>query len=489
MTTAATDADLRDFDTLFIAGEQRPAHSRGRIIAINATTEEAIGSVPHADETDVDAAVAAARSAFDDPTGWSRWEPARRAEALCRLADELEARAERTIRAVSSQNGMPRIVGQQSEAVAPAGLLRYYAALAPSLPTEEQRPGLAGGTTHITREPIGVVAAIVPWNYPQSLTFFKLAPALAAGCTIVLKPAPETVLDAYILAEAITAAGLPSGVINIVPAGREIGQYLIEHRGIDKVAFTGSTAAGRGIAETCGRLLRPVTLELGGKSAAIVLDDADLVSNMQNLFAATLLNNGRPATSAPASSRHAARYEEVVQTVAGLASALTVGDPLDGATQIGPMASARQRDRVESYIAKGKGDGARLVAGGGRPKAQERGWFVEPTVFADVDNNSTIAQEEIFGPVLSIIGYGDVDEAVAIANDSDYGLGGSVWTEDPQRALEVARRVQTGSIGINGYSLDLGSPFGGVKASGLGRELGPEGLAAYQSLKSIYFLP
>ncbi len=478
--------DFQDFDTLFIADAQRPAHSGQRIVVINAATEERIGSVPDADEADVDAAVAAARGAFDDPTGWPRWEPARRGEVLNRLADELEARSERTIRAVSSQNGMPRIVALQSEAVAPAGLLRYYAALAPSLPVEEVRAGLAGGTTHVRREPIGVVAAIVPWNYPQSLTFFKVAPALAAGCTVVLKPAPETVLDAYILAEAIVAAGLPPGVLNIVPAGREVGQYLVEHRGVDKVAFTGSTAAGRGIAETCGRLLRPVTLELGGKSAAIVLDDADLQSNLVNLFGATMANNGQTCYLGTRVLAPRSRYEEVVATVAGLASSLTVGDPLAETTQIGPMASARQRDRVESYIAKGKGDGARLVAGGGRPEGLDKGWYVEPTVFADVDNGATIAQEEIFGPVLAVIGYTDIDDAVRLANDSDYGLGGSVWTEDQERGLEVARRVQTGSIGVNGYSLDLGSPFGGVKASGIGRELGPEGLAAYQSLKSIY---
>jgi aldehyde dehydrogenase (NAD+) len=290
-----------------------------------------------------------------------------------------------------------------------------------------------------------------------------------------------------VLAEALEAAALPPGVVNIVPAGREVGAYLVEHPGVDKVAFTGSTAAGRAIAETCGRLLRPVTLELGGKSAAIVLDDADLQTNVVNLFAACMLNQGQTCYLGTRVLAPRSRYEEVVATVAGLAGALAVGDPLDPATQIGPLATARQRDRVESYIAKGASDGARLVVGGGRPAGLATGWYVEPTVFADVDNKSTIAQEEIFGPVLAVIPYGGVDEAVAIANDSAYGLGGSVWTEDRERGLEVARRVQTGSIGINGYSLDIGAPFGGVKASGIGRELGPEGLAAYQALKSIYF--
>jgi aldehyde dehydrogenase (NAD+) len=478
---------VQEFETLFLDGQLRPAHSSARITVTSASTEQTIGRVPDADETDVDAAVAAARVAFDDPDGWAQWEPARRAEALLRLATELEARSDRTVAAVSSQNGMPVAIGAMSEATAPAGLLRYYAGLVTAQPVEEIRAGIAGGTTHVRRDPIGVVAAIVPWNYPQSLTFFKLAPALAAGCTVVLKPAPETVLDTYVLAEALEAAALPPGVVNIVPAGREVGAYLVEHPGVDKVAFTGSTAAGRAIAETCGRLLRPVTLELGGKSAAIVLDDADLQTNVVNLFAACMLNQGQTCYLGTRVLAPRSRYEEVVATVAGLAGALAVGDPLDPATQIGPLATARQRDRVESYIAKGASDGARLVVGGGRPAGLATGWYVEPTVFADVDNKSTIAQEEIFGPVLAVIPYGGVDEAVAIANDSAYGLGGSVWTEDRERGLEVARRVQTGSIGINGYSLDIGAPFGGVKASGIGRELGPEGLAAYQALKSIYF--
>jgi aldehyde dehydrogenase (NAD+) len=296
------------------------------------------------------------------------------------------------------------------------------------------------------------------------------------------------VLDAFLLAEAIEAAGLPGGVINIVPGGRELGAYLVEHRDVDKVAFTGSTAAGRRVAEACGRLLRPVTLELGGKSAAIILEDADLdLGKIGNdLFAATLVNNGQTCYLGTRVLAPRSRYTEVVDTLAAFASSLAVGDALDPTTQIGPMASQRHRDRVEGYIAKGASDGARLVTGGGRPDGLDRGWFVEPTVFAEVDNAATIAQEEIFGPVLSVIAYSDEDDAVRIANDSDYGLGGTVWTSDPERGKAVARRVRTGTIGINRYLPDPGAPFGGVKASGIGRELGPGAISAYQQLKSIY---
>jgi aldehyde dehydrogenase (NAD+) len=332
------------------------------------------------------------------------------------------------------------------------------------------------------------VGAIVPWNYPQTLASFKYAPALAAGCTVVLKPSPETVLDSYLFADAVLAAGLPPGVINIVPGGRELGAYLVQHPDVDKVAFTGSTAAGRQIAEVCGRLLRPVSLELGGKSAGIILDDADLdLAKIGNdLFAATLVNNGQTCYASTRILAPRSRYDEVVDTIAAFASSLPVGDALDPGTLIGPLVSEAQRERVERYIAKGSSDGARLVTGGGRPAGLDAGWFVQPTVFADVDNSSVIAQEEIFGPVLSIIAYTDVDEAIAIANDSDYGLGGSVWTTDSQRAREVYRRVRTGAMGINSFLPDPAGPWGGVKNSGIGRELGPGAVAAYQQAKTIY---
>ena len=305
---------------------------------------------------------------------------------------------------------------------------------------------------------------------------------------MVIKPSPETVLDAYLLAEAIEAAGLPAGVVNIVPGGRETGAYLVSHPQVDKVAFTGSTAAGKNIGEVCGRLLRPATLELGGKSAAIVLDDADLDLGKigEGLFTSTLLNNGQTCFLGTRILAPQSRYDEVVEAFTEFAGSLNVGPAQSSETQIGPMATARQRERVESYISQGKGAGAQITVGGGRPRGLDEGFFVEPTVFANVDNNAVISQEEIFGPVLSVISYQDEDQAVQIANDSEYGLGGTVWTADPERGAALTRRVQTGTIGINRYIPDPAAPFGGVKNSGLGRELGPEGLAAYQQTQTIY---
>jgi acyl-CoA reductase-like NAD-dependent aldehyde dehydrogenase len=475
-----------DSDKLFIGGGWVGPRGSERITAIAASTEEPIGSVPEGTDADIDAAVAAARAAFDDPSGWSSWSAEERAQAMERLASGMESRGEEIARRVSMQNGMPISLAMQIEAVFPAVLARYYAGLIRLTPLEEDRAGLLGGTIHVLRKPVGVVGAIVPWNYPQALAMFKLAPSLAAGCTVVIKPSPETTLDSLLLADAVAEAGLPPGVVNIVPADREVGAYLVEHPDVDKIAFTGSSASGRLIARRCGELLRPVTLELGGKSAAIVLDDADLEGTTEALFGATLLNNGQTCVNCTRVLAPRSRYDEVLGVFSGLAGTLVVGDSLDPSTQIGPVASARQRDRVEGYIAKGRAEGGRVVVGGGRPSDQERGWFVEPTIFADVDNSATIAREEIFGPVLAVIPYDGVDDAVAIANDSEFGLGGSVWSRDVERANEVAKRVQTGSIGINHYMLDPAAPFGGVKASGLGRELGPEGLTAYLQLQSVY---
>jgi aldehyde dehydrogenase (NAD+) len=474
---------------LFIGGEWIKPQGSERISVVAASTEEPVGSVPNGTNADIDAAVKAARAAFDDPSGWSSWSSDDRAQALERLAAALAGRGEEIAHRVSLQNGMPISLALQVEAVFPAVLAQYYAGLIRQTAPQEDRQGLLGGTIHVLRKPVGVVGAIVPWNYPQTLAMFKLAPLLAAGCTVVMKPSPETVLDSLLLAEAIAEAGLPAGVVNIVPAGREVGAYLVEHPGVDKVAFTGSSAAGRSIARRCGELLRPVTLELGGKSAAIVLDDADLAGNTEALFAATLMNNGQTCNIGTRVLAPRSRYDDVLDVFTGLADTVVVGDSLDPATQVGPLASARQRERVEGYIEKGRAEGARVVAGGGRPPELDRGWFVQPTIFADVDNRSTIAREEIFGPVLSVIAYDGVDDAVAIANDSEFGLGGSVWSRDAERAQDVAKRVQTGSIGINHYMLDPAAPFGGVKASGIGRELGPEGLAAYFQLQSIYEAP
>jgi aldehyde dehydrogenase (NAD+) len=474
-----------EYGHLYIDGQWAAPASAERIRVTEAATEEHLGSVPAGTERDIDAAVGAARKAFDDPEGWATWSSARRGDVLERFATALEARGAETARRVSVQNGMPLWLAQNFEAGFPALLLRYYAGLVEA-GQEEVRAGMLGKKALIQREPIGVVAAIVPWNVPQAISFLKLGPALAAGNTVVLKPAPETVLDAFLMAEAALEAGLPPGVLNVVPAGREVGAYLVGHPGVDKVSFTGSTAAGRAIAETCGRLLRPVTLELGGKSAAIILDDADLTASLEPFFGTTLLNNGQICWLCTRVLAPRSRYDAVVETITALAQSLTIGDPLDPATKIGPLVSERQRDRVESYIAKGKADGGRITAGGRRPEGFDRGWFVEPTIFAGVDPKATIAQEEIFGPVLAVIPYADEHEAVAIANDSEYGLGGSVWTADPERGASFARKVRTGTIGVNGYVNDPFAPFGGVKASGMGRELGPEGLQPFQLLKTIY---
>jgi betaine-aldehyde dehydrogenase len=331
---------------------------------------------------------------------------------------------------------------------------------------------------------VGVVAAVVPWNVPQFVTMTKVAPALLAGCTIVLKPAPETPLDAYLLAEMAQEAGIPPGVLNIVAAGREVGEHLVSHRGVDKVAFTGSTAAGRRIAAICGEQLKRVSLELGGKSAAIFLDDADLQASMGMLAIASLMNNGQACVAQTRILASRNRYEEVVEAVAAMVTSQPVGDPADPATGIGPLVAKRQQERVEGYIKIGMDEGAKVVVGGlDRPR--DRGWYVAPTVFAGVSNDMRIAREEIFGPVLAVIPYEDEADAVRIANDSDYGLAGTVWTADTEHGMDVARQVRTGTYGINCYMLGSNTPFGGYKASGIGRELGPEGLGGYLEYKSI----
>jgi len=358
--------------------------------------------------------------------------------------------------------------------------------VAKAYPWEATRQGVLGSDVIVRREPVGVVAAIVPWNVPQFVTMSKLAPALLTGCTMVLKPAPETPLDAYLMAEILEEAGVPAGVVNIVPAGREAGEHLVRHAGVDKVAFTGSTAAGRRIASICGEQLKRCSLELGGKSAAIILDDADLASTMEGLKFASLMNNGQACVAQTRILASRNRYDEVVDALAGLVDGLKVGDPTDPTTDVGPLVAERQQERVEKYIALGQEEGARVVVGGnGRPAGFDRGWYVRPTVFADATNDMRIAQEEIFGPVLTVIPFDGVDDAVRIANDSEYGLAGSVWTGDVATGLDVARRVRTGTYGVNQYTMDFVAPFGGYKASGVGREFGREGMDHYTEIKSI----
>ncbi len=475
-----------DRDAFFIGNEWvKPSSSRTFEI-VGASTGEVIARVPEAENADIDAAVAAARYAFDH-SGWPQRTPAERAAVMQRFMGALASRGEQIAQAVSLQNGMPISLSLQLEAQFPLGLLHYYSGLAEVSADPDRRPSQMGKETLVERSAIGVAAAIVPWNFPVTLAMSKIAPAMVAGCTMVIKPSPGTVLDSYVVAEAALEAGVPPGVLNWVAADRDVGAYLVSHPGVDKVAFTGSTGAGRKIAATCGEMLRPVTLELGGKSAAILLDDTDLNAFLPAVPMVSMLNNGQTCYNATRILAPRSRYGEVVDGLASLMASLKVGDAMSPETQVGPMASSAHRDRVEGYIARGKSE-AKLVAGGGRPKDTNRGWFVEPTLFADVDNSATIAQEEIFGPVLSVIAYSDDADAVRIANDSPFGLGGSVWSGDGDRALDVARKVRSGTVGINGYMPSLGAPFGGIKASGMGREFGPEAIGAYQETKSIYVM-
>jgi aldehyde dehydrogenase (NAD+) len=476
--------DVLEREELFVGGRMAPPATGAKIEVISPHTEQVIGRVPAGAPADMDAAVAAARAAFDSGP-WPRMALKERLEVLTRLSEALKAKADDIARLVSRENGSPYSWSILAQAWAPIMALDCFVGLAADFPFEQSRPGLLGPVL-VRGEPAGVVAAIVPWNVPLFVTMSKFAPAMIAGCTMVLKPAPETPLDAYLLAELATEAGLPEGVLSVVPADREVGAYLVEHRGIDKVAFTGSVAAGKQIMAACANNLTRVTLELGGKSAAILLPDADLDAAIPGLLPNAYMNNGQACVAQTRVLAPQDRYGEVVDRLAAAAAALKVGDPLDPATEVGPLVSARQRERVEGYIRTGEAEGARVVAGGGRPAGQPTGWYVEPTLLADVHNGMRVAREEIFGPVVCVIPYADPDEAVRIANDSDYGLSGTVWTADVERGIDVARRVRTGNYAVNGFGLEFSAPFGGFKTSGIGREFGPEGLVAYLEYKTIH---
>ena len=470
---------------LFIGGGWVAPESTEVIEVVSPATEEVIGRAPHAGTADVDRAVAAARAALVDGP-WPAMSPGERADVMAALSAQLQARSMEIADLITAENGSPASFSLMGQVFASTMVLDYYTDLARTFAFTDERTGIMGPVT-VRREPVGVVGAIVPWNVPLFTTMLKLAPAMAAGCTVVLKPAPETPLDAYLLAEAAEAAGVPAGVLNIVAAGREVGEHLVTHPGVDKIAFTGSTEAGRSIAALCGRLLRRCTLELGGKSAAVICDDADVETTIAGLLPASTMNNGQACVAQTRLLVPNSRKAEFTDAIAAAVGALVVGDPADPATQVGPLTSARQRERVEGYIAAGRDQGATVAVGGGRPAGFDRGWYVEPTVFADVDNGMRIAQEEIFGPVLAVIGYDDVDDAVAIANDSEYGLSGSVWSADVERATAIANRMQTGTVSVNGFMIEFCAPFGGFKNSGLGRELGPEGLAHYLEYKTVMY--
>ncbi len=468
---------------LFIGGQWRAASAAGRIDVVNPATEEVWASVPDADAADVDAAVRAARAALPD---WRGIGAAARAEVVLRFADELAVRGEGMARVITAENGTP-IAETSAAASHSAGILRYFATLADLVDAVDVRPfpNAPGSYTEVSREAVGVCALIAPWNFPLGLVMVKLAPALIAGCTVVIKPAAETPLDLRVLLEAAVAAGIPAGAINVITGGRETGSLLVQHPLVDKVAFTGSTEAGRIIAQQCGSLLRPVTLELGGKSAAILLDDVDLDYFGTMLNRTCLRNTGQTCYNSTRILAPRSRYGEIVELVAGVVASTKQGDPLELDTVYGPTVSARQRDRVEGYIALGRSEGAAVATGGGRP-AFDRGFFVQPTVFSDVDNRMRIAQEEIFGPVLVVIPFDDDSDAARIANDSQFGLGGSIFSADESRAAALARTIETGSIGVNFFGSNHAAPFGGWKDSGLGVEYGPEGLNAYLRLKSVH---
>jgi betaine-aldehyde dehydrogenase len=472
-------------DTLYIGGEWVAPEGTDVIEVISPHSEEVIATVPDGTPADIDRAVAAARQTFDG-TDWPRLPLDERLAIVQRFTDLYAARMMDMASLITEEMGSPITFSQLAQSPTPWMMLNTFMGIARDLDWEETRPGVMGGPVIVRREPVGVVAAIVPWNVPQFVTMSKLAPALVSGCTMVLKPAPETPLDAYLMAELLQEAGVPAGVVNIVPAGRETGEHLVRHAGVDKVAFTGSTAAGRRIASLCGEQLKRCSLELGGKSAAIILDDADLAATMQGLKMASLMNNGQACVAQTRILASKDRYSEVVDALAETVKSMSVGDPADPTTEIGPLVAERQQERVEKYIALGQEEGARVVVGGnGPPEGLERGWYVQPTVFADATNDMRIAREEIFGPVLTVIPYDGVDDAVRLANDSDYGLAGSVWTADTAAGMDIARRVRTGTYGINQYLMDFMAPFGGYKASGIGREFGREGLEHYLETKSI----
>lgn len=477
-------------DDFFIGGQWVQATGEKRNPVVDPAIGEQWGSVPEATPAELDTAVDAARNAL---AGWSGLTGAQRAEYLVKIADEIEARAENLALTNTRENGSP-ISETRGAAANAAGIFRYFATLAPWLDDADIRPFPAGGAESIVdKDPIGVCGLIAPWNFPINLVVIKLAPALLAGCTTIIKPASPTPLSIRFIIEAIAAAGVPDGVVNLLTGSGRFGDQLVRHPGVDKVAFTGSTPVGKKIAAACGELLRPVTLELGGKSSAIVLPDADLELLSSRLIRSCMRNTGQTCYISTRIIAPASRYDEVVQTVADTIAAGVQGDPLDENTVFGPVANKAQYDTVLEYLQAGHEEGARAVTGGA-PATQlaeglDSGEFITPTVFADVSPEMRISREEIFGPVISILKYDDSEgpaEAIALANNTEFGLGGIVFGADEEQALEVARQVDSGSVGINFFGSNHSAPFGGRHDSGMGVEYGIEGLSAYLTYKSIH---
>jgi acyl-CoA reductase-like NAD-dependent aldehyde dehydrogenase len=469
--------------SLYIDGQWRRASGGDTLVVVNPATEEITGTVTVADRGDIDHAVAAARRAFDEGP-WPHLHLEERIARLEQVMALLAARIGELSTLVTDEMGAPAWMRGHFD-----WSQNFWHDIRDSYRahhTEELRSH-AHGDTLVVREPIGVVAGIVPWNAPILIALAKVASALITGCTCVLKPSEQTPLSAFLLADAIDAAGIPPGVFNLVPGGRDVGEALVSHPGVDMVSLTGSTAAGRRVGEICGRDFKRMRLELGGKSAAIVLEDADLAMVAQVLRWGNFISTGQACNLLSRVIVPRSRHREIVDALVENARGLRVGDPHDPKTEIGPLAIERQLDRVKAYIAQGVSEGARLVTGGDTPASMSRGWFIEPTIFDGVTPEQTIAREEIFGPVVAVMTYDDEDAAVALANHSDYGLGGTVISQDRDRAVAIARRLRTGSVGINRYGVAPNAPYGGVKQSGVGREHGPEGIEEHFVVKSIGF--
>jgi acyl-CoA reductase-like NAD-dependent aldehyde dehydrogenase len=480
----AATAPVRHPDRLFVDGAWVESSSDATIDVIDSGTEELYYRVAAAGADDMSRAVGAARRAFDEGP-WPRMSHAERADVLRAFAAGIGERGDVLGQLWPRETGTIFKNAQYAGRIG-AGAISQYAELAGSFPWEEERPPTVGGKFGLlVREPVGVVGAIIPWNAPVALICHKIAPALLAGCTVVLKSSPEAPGEGYVFAEVAEEIGLPPGVLNVVTADRDVSELLVTNPDVDKITFTGSTAAGRRIAALCGERIARCTLELGGKSAAVILDDMDLETAAKTLARAECALNGQVCSSLTRIIVNRSRHDELVDALAASFSQTVVGDPFDESTQLGPLVSDRQRDRVEGYIAKGVAEGATLATGGGRPQDLERGYFVEPTVFGNVDNHSTIGREEIFGPVLSVIAADDEQDAVRIANDTIYGLNASVFTNDVDRARAVARELRTGTVGHNAFRTDFGMAFGGFKQSGIGREGGTEGLLPFLETKTV----
>jgi betaine-aldehyde dehydrogenase len=467
-------------DKFFIGGEWRAPAGRETIDVHNAGTGEVMGRVPAGGEKDVEAAVKAARAAFE---AWSATAPAERAQALEKISAGLKARADELAKLIAQEVGMPLKMAARIQVGLPVANFANYARITREYPFESRV-----GNSLVVREAVGVVGAITPWNYPLHQITLKVAAALGAGCTVVLKPSEVAPFNAFVLAEVIGQAGLPRGVFNLVTGyGPSAGEALVKHPSVDMISFTGSTRAGKRISELASQSIKRVALELGGKSASVILDDADLPSAVKGTVNGCYLNSGQTCTALTRMLVPEKLYPEAARLAAELAAGFSVGDPLAETTRLGPLSSAAQLERVRSYIRKGMDEGAEVVAGGLEPPpgAPAGGYYVRPTVFGRVKNSMTIAQEEIFGPVLSIIPYKDEEEAVRLANDTVYGLAGAVWSKDESRAQRVARRLRAGQVDVNGGAFNMNAPFGGFKQSGHGREAGVYGLEEFLEYKSL----